>query len=31
LGKDSDADLRARAQRKLAPFAKRYLKTNKED
>jgi hypothetical protein len=30
LGKDSDADLRARAQRKLAPYAKRYLKT-KED
>lgn len=30
LGKDSDADLRARAQRKLAPYAKRYLKTNKE-
>lgn len=30
LGKDSDADLRARAQRKLAPFAKRYLKTSEE-
>jgi hypothetical protein len=30
LGNDSDADLRARAQRKLAPFAKRYLKTDKE-
>ena len=30
LGNDSDADLRARAQRKLAPYAKRYLKTNQE-
>ena len=30
LGRDSDADLRARARRKLAPFAKRYLKTSQE-
>lgn len=27
LGKDTDAELRARAKRKLTPYAKKYLKT----
>jgi hypothetical protein len=31
LGNDSDSDLHARAERKLTPYAKRFLKTSKEN